>query len=171
MHRKANESKEWHRLKLPHPHAPLLTSLPHGLGPEFPRPHVESPLTHHGVLFLEVGELVLIHGSSKGVNSRQLGLRFLQCKQCVLGVAFPNDSIDVVHSGQPWAGGGWVWGHSPSERLLFPLQPHPTSPPFQGLEPKQSLSNNSEKLQVEGRRSLGNGSSVIRSPSNPWSRL
>lgn len=53
------------------------------------------------VLFLEVEEFILIHNSSKGIDSWQLGFWFLQCKQCVLGVTFLKDSIDVVHSSHP----------------------------------------------------------------------
>lgn len=64
--------------------------------------NAHTAMPHRGVLFLEVEEFILVHNGSKGIHSWQLGFWFLQCKQCVLRVSFPKDSIDVVHSGQPW---------------------------------------------------------------------
>lgn len=79
----------------------LLNSLPCGLDSDLTSPELQSPLTYRGVLFLEVEKLVLIHRSSKRINSRQLSLWFLQRKQCILGVTFRDDGIDVVHRNQP----------------------------------------------------------------------
>lgn len=113
----------------------------------------KSLLTYHGVLLLEVEKFILIHRSSKRIDNGQLGLWSLQCKQGVLRVTLPNNSIDVVHCSQPWGR-----SNVSSEPVPFPLRPDPTSPHFQGLEPKQSSSMNSEKLHLDGKQSVGTGS-------------
>lgn len=70
LYREVNESKEWYRLKLLYFYVFFFISFFYGLGLEFSRSYVEFFLIYYGVLFLEVGEFVLIYGSSKGVNSR-----------------------------------------------------------------------------------------------------
>lgn len=82
--------------------------------------NAHTAMPHRGVLLLEVEEFILVHDSSKGIHGWQLGFRFLQCKQCVLRVSFPKDSIDVVHGGQPWEAGCIV-----GENVCLPLpSPH-----------------------------------------------
>ena len=116
-------------------------------------PVTKSLLTYHGVLLLEVEKFILIHRSPKGIDNGQLGLWSLQCKQGVLRVTLPNNSIDVVHCSQPWGR-----SNISSEPVPFPLRPDPTSPHFQGLKPEQSSSMNSEKLHLDGKQSVGTGS-------------
>lgn len=111
------------------------------------RVHIALP--HRCVLFLEVEEFILIHSSSKGIDSWQLGFRFLQCKQCVLRVTFPKDSIDVVHGSHPWR----VWGIL-SENVRFPLLTCPASPSSQGPDVRQSISTNSEELGLAVGKAL-----------------